>query len=218
MKKKTVTIIPARGGSKGIPKKNLTSLCGNPLIYYSVKASIDCKKIDETWVSSDDDDIIRYCRSLGAKTIKRPDYLCTDTASSESAIEHFCNEVDFKTMVFVQATSPLITSKILTSAIESHFSDDSVDSTVAGFLDHGFWWDEKGPCFDPLNRPTRQKQGLLYKESGMFYITSREGFLQSGCRYSGSAKIFEVDRMSSLEVDSIEDLKLIELIMRNKNV
>lgn len=218
MAQKIVTIIPARGGSKGIPKKNLIKLNGKPLIYYAINASKKCSLIDETWVSSDDDEILEYSDSLGAKTLKRPDYLCTDNASSESAINHFCNEVDFDIMTFVQATSPMITSDILDRAISRHLSEEDTDSTVSGFLDHGFWWNENGPLFDPLNRPTRQKQGLLYKESGMFYITSKERFLSSGCRYSGSAKIFEVDRMSSLEIDSIDDLKLIELIMRNRNV
>ena len=217
MKKKIVAFIPARGGSKGIPKKNLVGLNGKPLLYYSIEAAKNSEKIDEVWVSSDCEEIISFSNSSGAKTLKRPDYLCHDNATSESAIEHFCENVQFDTMVFIQATSPLINSNILDGALFEHFGDDR-DSTVSGFLDHGFWWNDSGPMFDPMNRPTRQMQGNMYKESGMFYITSKESFLASKCRYSGVSKIYEVDRISSLEVDSYEDLKLIEHIIRSRDV
>ena len=217
MKNKTVAFIPARGGSKGIPKKNLVDLNGKPLLHYAIDAAKNTLKIDEVWVSSDSEEIINFSRSQGAKTLKRPDHLCHDNATSESAIEHFCESVHFDTMVFIQATSPLITSNVLDNALEAHFEDNR-DSTVSGFLDHGFWWNDSGPMFDPMNRPTRQMQGNMYKESGMFYITSKERFLASKCRYSGVSKIYEVDRISSLEVDSYEDLKLIEHIIRSRDV
>jgi N-acylneuraminate cytidylyltransferase len=212
MTQKIVAIIPARGGSKGIPKKNLALLNGRPLLYYSVNACINSYLIDETWVSSDDEEILRYAASLGAKPIKRPKAICADTSSSESALLHFADNVEFDTLLFVQATSPLITSNLITRAM-SHYNSIELDSLVSGHLDHGFWWKNGEPLFDPAARPTRQQQGDLYKESGMFYITSRSKLLESKCRYSGNAKIYPIDRLSALEIDSEEDLKLIELIM-----
>lgn len=217
MKNKIVAFIPARGGSKGIPKKNLANLNGKPLLYYSIESAKNTSKIDEVWVSSDSEEIINFSKLQGVKTLKRPEHLCHDSATSESAIEHFCENVEFDTMVFIQATSPLISNTILDDALTAHFSDER-DSTVSGFLDHGFWWNDAGPMFDPLSRPTRQMQGNMYKESGMFYITSKERFLSSKCRYSGVSKIYEVDRISSLEVDAYEDLKLIEHIIRSRDV
>lgn len=220
MTNKVVAIIPARGGSKGIPRKNLAKLNGKPLLYYSVSACLDSCLIDETWVSSDDDKILEYAKSLGARTIKRPESICKDDSSSESALLHLADNVGFDTMVFVQATSPLITSDIITSAIDHYNNQTELDSLVSGHIDHGFWWDNGSPLFDPLNRPTRQQQGDLYKESGMFYITSRKALLESGCRYSGKASIYPIDKLSALEIDTKEDLKLIELIMtrRRNNV
>jgi N-acylneuraminate cytidylyltransferase len=218
MTKKIVAIIPARGGSKGIPKKNLVTLGGKPLLYYSITACIESKNVIETWVSSDDDQILEYARSLGAKGLRRPPGICKDTSSSESALMHFSDNVSFDTMLFVQATSPLVTSKMIDDAFSIYHSRNDLDSLVTGHIDHGFWWNHGKPLFDPTKRPTRQAQGNLYKESGMFYITSRNCFLSSGCRYSGKSEIYPIDKMSSLEVDTKEDLELIELIMlRRKN-
>jgi|LWDU01.1.fsa_nt_gi N-acylneuraminate cytidylyltransferase len=220
MIQKIVAIIPARGGSKGIPRKNLSLLNGKPLLYYSVHACINSYLIDETWVSSDNEEILNYAKSLGAKTIKRPKSLCTDEASSESALLHFADNVTFDTLVFVQATSPLITDNIITSALCYYNENTALDSLVSGHIDHGFWWSNGIPLFDPNNRPPRQIQGNLYKESGMFYITSRSKLLESKCRYSGNSEIYPIDKLSALEIDSKEDLKLVELIMlrRKENV
>jgi len=215
MTEKIVAVIPARGGSKGIPKKNLTELNGKPLLYYSVAACMDSHLIDETWVSSDDEEILTYAKSLGAMTIKRPSSICKDTSSSESALLHFAANVEFNTMLFVQATSPLITSNLVTRAMTYYNKNLELDSLVSGHADHGFWWSNGRPLFDPGNRPTRQQQGDLYKESGMFYITSRQALLESGCRYSGKSEIYPVGKIMSLEVDTEEDLKLIEFIMLN---
>jgi CMP-N,N'-diacetyllegionaminic acid synthase len=220
MTKKIVAIIPARGGSKGIPRKNLVKLNGKPLLYYSINACMSSEYIQETWVSSDDDQILKYAESLGAKGIRRPSEICEDTSSSESALVHFANIVNFDVMLFVQATSPLITSAVIDNAFGIYNSRPDLDSLVSGNIDHGFWWQNGSPLFDPRNRPTRQMQGNLYKESGMFYITSREKLLSSGCRYSGKSEIYPIDKISALEVDTEEDLKLIELIMlrRENNV
>jgi len=220
MTQKIVAIIPARGGSKGIPKKNLVPVNGNPLLYYSINACLSSKLVDETWVSSDDDAILDYSISLGANGLKRPAAFCKDTSSSESALIHFADCVSFDTMLFVQATSPLISCDIITSALTYYNENPGLDSLVSGHIDHGFWWSNGNPLFDPLKRPTRQQQGNLYKESGMFYITSRNALLETGCRYSGKAEIYPIDKLSALEIDTEEDLKLIELIMlrRENNV
>ncbi len=97
---KIVSIIPARGGSKRIPKKNLIKINGKPLIYYMIKASLE-SKVDETWVSSEDDEILRVAKKYGAKIIKRPEELATDTSSSESVLLHFADNCSFDILVFL---------------------------------------------------------------------------------------------------------------------
>ena len=101
---KVVSIIPARKGSKGIKNKNLIDLCGKPLINYSLEASLK-SLVEETWVSSDSEEILEISKNLGAKTIKRPKELCNDDSSSESALIHFAKNVDFDILVFIQCQS-----------------------------------------------------------------------------------------------------------------
>ena len=126
-KNKTVyTVIPARGGSKGIPKKNTYPLNGMPLISYTVKASLGCEYVDKTWVSSDDDDILSISKLYGAETVKRPKDLATDTSSSEEALLHFAHCYDFDILVFMQATAPLSISSDITNSIEMLDKYDSI--------------------------------------------------------------------------------------------
>ena len=104
---KIVSVILARGGSKGIPNKNIILIKNKPLIQYSIQASL-CSKVDETWVSTDSLSIKKIALDCGAQVLDRPSKLSTDTASSDDALLHFSQHVDFDILVFLQPTSPLI--------------------------------------------------------------------------------------------------------------
>ena len=106
---KITAFIPARGGSKGIPEKNIKEFSGKPLIVHSIEYALNCDQIDEVVVSTDDENIARISQKAGAKIVKRPSELATDTATTESAIHHYLNKLS-KTpdiVVLLQATSPL---------------------------------------------------------------------------------------------------------------
>ena len=98
---KIVSLIPARGGSKGIPNKNLIKILGKPLIQYALEASLR-SKVNETWVSSDSKEILNFSNKLGAKIIKRPKKISSDNASSEQALLHFSEIIDYDIIVFIQ--------------------------------------------------------------------------------------------------------------------
>src|SRR4051812_30272931 len=108
---KTVCIIPARGGSKGIPRKNLIDFCGKPLISWSIAQARNSKFISDVFVTTDIREIAQQSETFGAKIIQRPDELATDTASSEAALIHAVDEIEKKgkidLVVFLQATSPI---------------------------------------------------------------------------------------------------------------
>ena len=108
---KTIAIIPARAGSKGIKDKNIIDFCGKPLIAWSIEQAKAAKCIDEVFVSTDGEKIANVAERYGAKVIWRPEELATDTATSEDAIIHAVLEVEkkmsVKTVVFLQATSPI---------------------------------------------------------------------------------------------------------------
>ena len=216
LNKKICALIPARSGSKSIIDKNIKDLNGNPLMFYSIEASNNCSLINETYVSSDSKKYLEIAESLNSKTLLRPSILATDEASTESVVEHFLEKINCDVVVLIQTTSPLITSQILTNALKQ-FIEEDLDSLTSVYKDHGFWWEENKPLYDPNNRPMRQNQKSLYKESGMFYIFKSDGFLEQKCRIFGKKGIYVTPKINSfIEIDEIEDFKIVENIMKAK--
>ncbi len=159
MTNKIISIIPARGGSKGIPKKNLKLLNGKPLIAYSIEQSLKSKLIDFTYVSTEDQDIKEVSLSYGAKVIDRPEEFATDKASTESVLLHaseFLNN-DFDIIVLLQPTSPLRLATQIDEAIELLISQKG-DSLLSVFENNSFLWAKNGTSinYDYKNRPRRQ--------------------------------------------------------------
>ena len=115
-----LAIIPARGGSKRLPRKNVLDLAGKPLIAWTIDAAKSSKYIDKTVVSSDSDEILQIANDLSVGVIKRPDYLANDTATSVAVTEHAINSVTevFDFIILLQPTSPLRTAKHIDEAIE----------------------------------------------------------------------------------------------------
>jgi len=213
-KLKIITLIPARGGSKGIPKKNIVDLSGKPLIYYSIDASLN-SRVDETWVSTDDDEIAEIASKFGSKVTKRPKYLARDTTSSEAVLLDFSKKYkDFDILVFLQATCPFIKKEDINKAINLMKKNDSVISVSK--LDQ-FLWREAKPMYDINNRKRRQKRKKTYLETGSIFVTTRLGLIKSKNRISGKIGFVEVPKSRSLDIDTYEDLYLARKLMYFKN-
>ena len=209
---KVVSLIPARKGSKGIPDKNLVDLCGKPLIYYSIKASKQ-SIVEETWVSSDSDKILDISKNYGAKTIKRPSELSNDQSTSEEALLHFASNVEFDIIVFIQCTSPQIESNDINQGIEKMKNYDSVVSVCETSQ---MFWDSNGPLYD-LNKRSRRQDGVKrYLETGSFFITSKKNLLQFNNRLSGNIGFVEIPKFRSFDIDTYEDLKIVETLINSK--
>ena len=207
-----VSVILARGGSKGIPGKNIIDLNGKPLLYYSMRASMD-SNINKTFVSTDDIDISNVALSYGVSVIDRPDALATDTAQSEDALVHFANKVDFDILVFIQPTSPMIKSEDINKGIKML---DSYDSIFSGYKEEwtSKWSNDMKPInWDGKNRPRRQDAEDVYVENGAFYITTRKQLLDSKLRYSGKIGVVEMPFSRSFQIDTMEDLELIRKLI-----
>ena len=205
---RTVSLLPARGGSKGIPNKNIAPLNGKPLIYYAIQASLNSES-QETWVSTDNDEIKRVSIECGARVIDRPAEISKDYSQSEEALLHFCSEVDFDTLVFIQPTSPLVESTYIDTGIQMMNEHDSVFSV---YKEHWVprWTKEINPDeWDVNNRPMRQQMDEKYVENGAFYITKKDNLLQSKLRYSGKIGVVEMPLYKSFQIDTEEDLALI---------
>lgn len=225
---KTVAIIPARGGSIGIPKKNILPFCGKPLIFWSIAAARRCRSIERVFVSTDSAEIAEISCVAGAEVIVRPEEIATGTSQSELALFHACDYIRDKyglrpeRVVFLQATSPIRDPAELTEAL-AQFEREKLDSLLSvSTRDHAFWWitsaDKAKPLnYDPCKRPMRQDRGVedIYAfETGSFYITNTEKLFETGSRLCGKIGTYTVPMWKGLELDTPQEVRFLENIMR----
>ncbi|MFX4228261.1 MAG: acylneuraminate cytidylyltransferase family protein [Porticoccaceae bacterium] len=207
------TLIPLRGGSKGIPKKNIKSMAGKPLCYWAIKASLDAGI--KTFVSTDSEEIKNVVLSFSkdVTVIDRPEDLASDTATTEAVIEHAFSLLDYENMILMQATSPLTTSKDLLAAIELYEKNER-QPLVTGTKSHRFNWDLEGNAlnYNPLKRPRRQDWDGFFQENGAFYIFTRDFFKKTGARCGPKCSLYIMEEQHALEIDSLQDWEVMEMI------
>lgn len=213
----TVAIIPARGGSKGVPRKNLQRVGGIALVARAVRAAL-AAGLDLVVVSTDDDEIAAVAASAGARIIRRPEAISGDTASSESAILHALDEIEsagerFEIVAFLQATSPFIPSGALAAAV-ADVAADRADSVFSAHETYGFLWrnGDDGEALavnhEASHRPRRQDREPHHLETGAFYVFRTEGFRQSKHRFFGRIRIAEVPEWTAIEIDDEHQLRI----------
>ncbi|MCM3779833.1 acylneuraminate cytidylyltransferase [Microbacterium hydrocarbonoxydans] len=215
---RTVAIIPARGGSKGVPRKNVQRVGGVPLIERAVRAALAAEGIDLVAVSTDDAEIAAVASAAGAVIVRRPDELSGDAASSESAILHALDEIEaagerVEVVAFLQATSPFIPAGALAGAVRD-IKDDRADSVFSAFETYGFLWARTGDdAAVAINheagyRPRRQDREPHYLETGAFYVFRADGFREAQHRFFGRIRIAEVPEWSAVEIDDAQQLEI----------
>jgi CMP-N,N'-diacetyllegionaminic acid synthase len=220
---KILSIIPARGGSKGIPLKNLIRLRGKSLLYYTVSASIN-SKINRTIVTTDDKKIASYAKKYGADVIMRPKSLASDSSQIEPAMIHVLDILKKNEgyvpdiIILLQNTSPLRTSKHIDRAIHLLKTKKS-DSVFSGFLSHYLFWklfqNKYIPInYDPKKRPNRQNMKNFVIENGAIFITKYLSFQKSKCRISGNIDVYIMPEESSIQIDRKSDLFMAEQILK----
>ena len=142
-----IAIIPARGGSKRLPGKNIYPIWGKPLLYWSIKAAMDSKKIDAVWVTTDDEEIAKVAKSSGANVFMRDPKLADDKTYKMVAVRDCFNAIEFtgSAVVSLQANSPEITGQILDSAIEVFFDQESSECfNISGIVFRRLLYVSKG--------------------------------------------------------------------------
>jgi N-acylneuraminate cytidylyltransferase len=221
-----VAFIPARGGSKSIPLKNIRQIAGKPLLYWATAAACRCRDIDRVYISTDHEEIRRTALSFGFENVEvigRSVESASDTASTECAMLEFAHKYQFDSIVLIQATSPLITSEDLDNGWRE-YQNPNVDSVLSVVLQKRFIW-AKGTGmyaapvnYEYLQRPRRQEFEGYYVENGAFYITSRESLLQTGCRLSGNIQTVEMREDSFVEIDEPGDWEIVESLMKKNGI
>jgi N-acylneuraminate cytidylyltransferase len=223
---KTIALIPARGGSKRIPKKNLYFVGGSPLISYALNACLK-SNADEVWVSSDNDEILNFSKFMGAESIKRSEELSTDITSTDDVMVDFAKKVDFDILVLVQATSPLVRWFDINVGINLIVSGkyNSVFSAISAKTNDILFWNmDEFFCspvnFDLLNRSFSQtRKNPYFIETGAFFVITKDALLKSGTRYGDKIGVVEVPLYTIFQIDNIADVPIIECLIdfQNKN-
>lgn len=218
-------VIPARGGSKGIPKKNLVPVCGKPLVAWSVEQACAAQRVDSVWVSSDSDEILDVAVRYGARPIKRPADIAGDEVSSEAAwwhafdfIETGGTKVDL--MIGMQATSPVREAADLDRAL-SQFERERFDSLLSCCeIEDFFIWRygadgmPTGVNHDYKHRARRQNIEKRYLENGSFYIFKPEYLRRDNNRLNGRIGIYLMEKHKMFQIDNRADIPLVEAILR----
>jgi len=225
-------VILARGGSKGIPNKNIKKFCGIPLLSWSIQVAQNVSQSTDVWVSSDDEKILKLAIKYGAKTIKRPKKLATDKATSVSGYQHALEEIQkhnkkVDAIIALQPTSPIRTSNDITCAIKK-FKDKNYDSlfSASDFSDSFLWKKNSNGKLIGVNhnykiRKRRQEISSQFLENGSFYIFKPK-ILKKNSIFGGKIGYFLMPFWKSFEIDEIEDWEFCSSIMKtyllnNKN-
>lgn len=226
---KTVAIIPARGGSKGVPRKNILTLNGIPLIAHTIENALKSKSVDRVFVSTDDPEIAQISKKFGAEVVIRPQELSTDTSSSEEALLHVLvslrqtERYEPDLTVFLQCTSPLTDPEDIDATIKN-LMDDNADSAFAAAPFHYFLWEKNQQgCADGINhdkntRVMRQDRNEQFLESGAVYVMKTDGFERCKHRFFGKTTFYVMPMERCLEIDTLVDFKIAEVLMREKLV
>lgn len=220
-----VAIILARGGSKGIPGKNIIDFCGKPLIVWTIEQMQQARRIDSIWISSDSEEILSISRSCGVETIQRPDDISGDAAASESgwlhALEYIENKVGCVDLVIApQVTSPLREPADIECGLRD-FQEQKCDSMFSCSLAEDLYlWGKmsdgtlRSVNYDYKNRKRRQDILKQYIENGSFYIFKPCVLRQYNNRFGGKIGMTKMEFWKMFEIDSMEDLKMCEALMK----
>jgi len=213
---KSVAVILARGGSKGIPQKNITPINNKPLLEYTITAAKQ-SNVNEVWVSTDCQNIKSVAIKLGVNVLDRPKKFATDSSKSEAALLHFSDKVSFDFLIFIQPTSPLILSHDINVGLDMMYNQkEKYDSVFSVYKEHWLprWSKNKLPInWDTKKRPMRQDVDEVYVENGAFYITTKDALHKSHLRYSGNIGIVEMPFSRSFQIDTPDDLSLIKRLI-----
>ena len=199
-------VTPARGGSKGLPRKNIRSFCDQPLIAWTIQAARESSLIDRYIVSTEDAEIASVSRQYGAEVLPRPAEFATDEATTLTVLQHVLRTIPADIVVLLQATSPIRDNGLIDSCIR-RFMETEADSLATGFMCK---YVEYGK-----NDLRRQEIPGFFYDDGNVYVMKAE-VLRNGDRYGTRIKRVIIDREQNIEIDDEFDFWLAEQVMHKR--
>lgn len=224
MSAQVVAIIPARGGSKGVPRKNVRELAGRPLLAWSIEDARESARVDRVFVSTEDAEIARVAGRFGAEVIDRPAELARDETSSEAALLHALEAIEAggggepALVVFLQATCPVRTGVDIDAAV-ARLESAGADSLLSVVPSHAFLWREQDGQGVPVNhdyrvRLRRQDLPPQYRESGSIYVFKPWVLKRGNNRLGGRIVLFPMPEEAGIDIDSEHDLEIAAAALR----
>lgn len=226
-----LAIIPARGGSKGLPQKNVKSMLGKPLIAWTIQQALETEQIDHTVVTTDNHRIAKVSEAFGARVpFRRPPELSGDKSTIERAMLHCLawhekiEEFVPDAVILLQCTTPLRRRGRIAEAIEQ-FESSGVDCLVGVSPVRKFLWEETAggaprPLYDPKHQPRRhdiKAPHLRYVENGSIYIIKTNVFIKQKSRVAGKVCLFKMSEEEGHEIKTAEEFEFVQLLMHALN-
>jgi len=222
---KIVAIIPVRGGSKGIPRKNVKELCEKPLIVYIIETALKVKELDRVIVSTEDKEIAEIAKEYSADVpFMRPEELARDETPTLPVLQHAVKYLEDKEnykpdiVVLLYATSPLLKHERVSEAIKM-LKEGEFDSILSVVEDRGHYWIEKNGCYKKLYPKTlknRQFTKPLFKENGAIYICKRDILMGKNEIVGGKIGFLVMKRDESIDIDELQDFEFAEFLMNRR--
>jgi CMP-N-acetylneuraminic acid synthetase len=222
-----LAIIPARGGSKGVPRKNVRHLCGKPLVAWMIESALAAKFVSRVVVSTDDAEVAAISRDVGAQVIPRPIELAGDLSSSESALLHALDYLkqtegyQSELVVFLQCTAPLTLPEDIDNTVQT-LLEENADSVLTVTPFHYFLWQcgtnggAVGINHDKGIRLPRQQGEPQYLETGAVYVMRAEGFIKAKHRFFGKTVMHVIPPERCLEIDDLQSVFIAEALLSKR--
>ena len=218
-----LAIVPARGGSKRLPRKNVLDLAGKPLISWTIEAGLKSKYIDKVIVTSDDDEILETSKRYGAQIIRRPHDLASDTTTTFDALKHTIDNIEkYDYIVLLQATSPLRDEKHIDESIELLESKKADAIVSVCEMDHSPFWSNTLPkdnsmsnfISDEVKNKRSQDLENYYRLNGAIYICKTDKLLEEKTFFlKDNIFAYKMDRESSVDIDEELDFKIARALL-----
>ncbi|MBD3379364.1 MAG: NTP transferase domain-containing protein [Candidatus Omnitrophica bacterium] len=193
-------IIPARGGSEGLPRKNIKKINGKPLIWWTIRAAKRSSELDDIVVSTDDPEIAETARASGVDVIERPENLATSKATTLSAMQHVLSKRHADTVVLLQPTSPIRSDGLIDGCVRK-FRSSGADSLATGFIC-------KYKEYGTNTLPRQEIEGFFYDDGNVYVM--KADMVKKGDRYGKKIERFFTSREENMEIDDEFDFFLVE--------
>lgn len=223
---RVLCVIPARGGSRRLPGKNLLPVAGKALLTHTIEHALAAGSVDRVVVSTDDPAIAEVARGAGAEVVERPEELSGDTAPSEAALLHALDALEAADgyrpdlVVFLQCTAPVRAPNDIDAAV-ARLRREGADSLLSVVPSRSFLWRLEGDRpvpinYDPADRPRSQDRPAEFAENGSIYVTRAEVLRATGNRLGGRVTLHPMAEESFVDVDGPLDLVLADAILRGR--